>query len=136
MNMRDDMLMVPVAWGEVLDKLTILAIKTERIADPAKRANIRRERDLLTQVVEKAGGLGDEAPAVMAALKAVNEQLWEVEDALRDCEAARRFDAHFVEQARSVYRLNDERFRLKRRLNELLGSALAEEKSYGNIDAA
>ncbi|MDD3518465.1 MAG: DUF6165 family protein [Chromatiales bacterium] len=134
--MRDDMLMVPVAWGEVLDKLTILAIKSERIADPAKQANIRREHELLTWVVEEAGGLGDAAPPVMASLKAVNERLWEVEDALRDCEAAQRFDAQFIELARAVYRLNDERFRLKRRLNELLGSALVEEKSYGNIDAA
>lgn len=132
--MPGDLLRVPVAWGEVLDKLTILEIKSERIVDPAKRANIRREHDLLTEVVEAAGGLGTEAPAIMANLKTVNDRLWEVEDALRVCEASQRFDAHFIELARSVYRLNDERFRLKRHLNDLLGSSLIEEKSYGCID--
>lgn len=128
------MIRVPVAWGEVLDKLTILQIKSERILDPVKQINIRREHDLLTEVIEAYGGLGEVAPGIMGQLKVVNGQLWEVEDSLRDCEASQNFDAHFIELARSVYRLNDERFRLKRRLNELLGSPLIEEKSYGRVD--
>jgi hypothetical protein len=123
-------LRVPISPGELLDKLTILRLKAERIGDPAKRANVARELAGLEEIwqreVPRAGELRDEA----AALARVNAALWDVEDALREREAAGRFDAEFVSLARSVYRHNDERAALKRRVNERLGSALIEEKAY------
>lgn len=121
---------VPISPGELLDKLTILRIKAARIEDVAKRENVARELALLEATWR------DEVPAVNelsgeeAALARVNAALWDVEDALREREAAQRFDAEFVALARSVYRLNDERAALKRSVNARLGSALVEEKSY------
>jgi hypothetical protein len=121
---------VPLSPGELLDKLTILRIKAERIASPDQRANVRRELALLEQVwrdeVPDAPGLREDE----AALARVNAALWEVEDALREREALQRFDAEFVALARSVYRHNDERAAIKRRVNRKLDSALIEEKSY------
>lgn len=123
-------LRIPISPGELLDKLTILRLKAVRIADPAKRANVARELELLEAIwrseVPAAGGLREEE----AALARVNAALWDVEDALREREAAARFDAEFVALARSVYRHNDERAAIKRRVNAKLGSALVEEKSY------
>jgi hypothetical protein len=122
-------LRIPVSPGELLDKLTILRIKAERIAVPEKRANVARELALLEAIwaTRTAGAdLRDEE----RALARVNAALWDVEDSLRACEAEQRFDAAFVALARSVYRHNDERAALKRRVNEKLGSALVEEKSY------
>jgi len=122
---------VPISPGELLDKLTILRIKAARIADPAKLANVRRELAVLELAWREAAPrssprLGEEE----SALARVNTALWEVEDALRECEAAQRFGAEFVALARSVYQHNDERAAIKRRVNEKLGSALIEEKSY------
>jgi hypothetical protein len=121
---------VPISPGELLDKLTILRLKAARIADPAKRANVARELALLEATwraeIPDAAALREEE----AALARVNAALWEVEDALREREAAQRFDAEFVSLARSVYRHNDERAAIKRRVNLRLGSALIEEKSY------
>jgi hypothetical protein len=122
---------VPVSPGELLDKLTILRIKAARIADPEKLANVRRELALLEAAWREAlpasvARLGEDE----AALARVNAALWDVEDALRECEAAQRFDAEFVALARSVYRHNDERAAIKRRVSAKLGSALIEEKSY------
>jgi hypothetical protein len=123
-------LRVPISPGELLDKLTILRIKAERIAEPAKRANVARELALLEaawrESIPGAADLREEE----AALARVNAALWEVEDALRERESAQRFDAEFVALARSVYRHNDERAALKRRVNVKLGSPLIEEKSY------
>jgi len=123
------MIEVPVSWGELVDKITILRIKSERINDPKKRANVLRELELLTQ------SLGDKIddPQVlplMAQLQTVNETLWDVEDKLRDCEAARDFGPEFVTLARAVYFTNDERAAIKRAVNDALGSAIIEEKSY------
>lgn len=120
---------VPVSIGELLDKITILEIKAERIADAAKRANVETELALLR---ERRDGLGLDAgiAAVVAELGAVNRRLWDVEDRLRALEHASDFGAEFVTLARSVYRENDHRAELKRRINQLSGSALVEEKSY------
>lgn len=123
------MIEVPVAWGELVDKITILEIKNERIADPAKRANVATELRLLR---ERLGSVEDD-PAVArlhAALKGVNEELWVIEDAIRDCERGGDFGPTFIELARSVYRTNDRRAELKRDVNLALGSAILEEKSY------
>lgn len=125
--------MVPVSWGELLDKITILQIKQERLDDAAKRANVAAELAALTAVAGTA--LADASLAApLAALKAVNESLWVIEDRLRDKEAAGRFDADFIELARAVYFTNDRRAALKRDINRLLNSTLVEEKSYRPYD--
>jgi hypothetical protein len=121
--------MVPVSWGELLDKITILQIKQERLDDAARRANVTTELAALTAIANAA--LADAAVAApLAALKAVNESLWEIEDRLRGKEADGSFDAAFIELARAVYFTNDRRAALKRDINRLLHSALVEEKSY------
>lgn len=121
---------VPISPGELLDKLTILRIKAQRIGDAAKRANVQRELTLLEAIWREAVPRSAELRAEEAALARVNAALWDVEDALREREAAQRFDAEFVALARAVYRHNDERAELKRSVNLKLGSALIEEKSY------
>lgn len=123
-------ILVPVSWGELLDKITILEIKSARIADPAKLTNVGRELEALRAVVEAAGSLPDAARPLIDSLRAVNEALWDVEDEIRDCERRKEFQERFVELARSVYHQNDRRAALKRELNDLLGSELVEEKSY------
>ncbi len=122
--------LAPVSWGELVDKITILEIKRARIADPAASANVARE---LAALREAGGPALGQAPVTVlrTALKTVNEELWEVEDAIRREEAQERFGPEFVRLARAVYRLNDRRAALKREVNALLGSALVEEKSYG-----
>ena len=124
------LLNVQTAPGEFLDRLTILEIKSERIADPAKLANVRRELDLMRATWDASPLAARGIPAAVADLRRVNEALWDVEDRLRALEAERRFDAEFVELARSVYRTNDRRAAIKRELNVALGSELIEEKSY------
>lgn len=119
---------IEVANGEVVDKYTILAIKLEKITDAAKLENIRREHDLLTEALNALGLAADDPD--LAALRAVNLKLWEIEDQIRRKEADRRFDQEFIELARSVYVSNDERAELKRRINLKTGSVLVEEKDY------
>ena len=127
--------LIPVSAGELLDKITILEIKSERIDDAAKLGNVRRELDLLNEVRRREGLDRAEVDEVTAALRAVNERLWEIEDDIREKEAQRAFDAGFVELARAVYVTNDERAALKRRINDLTGSELVEEKSYRDYRA-
>lgn len=124
------MLHVPVSPGEFLDKLVILEIKSQRIGDPAKLANVTRELELLRATWAASPLAARDVAAPLARLREVNEALWEVEDRLRDKEAAHAFDDEFVELARSVYRHNDRRAAIKRELNLALGSDLIEEKSY------
>ncbi|ALG75516.1 hypothetical protein VY88_28315 [Azospirillum thiophilum] len=123
-------ILAPVSWGELLDKITILDIKAERIADADKLANVRREREALVAVAAQADTARAEVAALIDELRAVNTTLWEVEDEIRDCERAKDFGPRFVELARQVYHTNDRRAALKRELNALLGSELVEEKSY------
>lgn len=123
-------IMVPVAAGELIDKITILEIKSERIGDPAKRANVRRELAALEAVRDAAIPASAGLVRLTDALRAVNAELWQIEDDIRDCERAGNFGERFVALARAVYRTNDRRAALKREINELLGSALVEEKSY------
>jgi hypothetical protein len=124
------LLKVLTAPGEFLDKLTILEIKAERIADPAKLVNVRRELELLRETWAASPLSVRDVSALVAQLKAVNESLWEIEDRIRAREAARSFDAEFIELARSVYHTNDRRAAIKRELNVALGSEILEEKSY------
>ena len=121
---------VPVSWGELLDKISILEIKRARLTDRAQRANVEHEYETLCQARDAALPDGADIAAEAAELHRVNEALWDIEDSIRDCEREKRFDQSFVALARSVYRTNDERAAIKRRLNEMLGSDLIEEKSY------
>ena len=121
---------VPISVGELLDKITILEIKAERIPDPAKLANVRTELDALAGLRDGLGLEGTGIEPLVVELGQVNRRLWDVEDRLRVLERAQDFGAEFIRLARAVYRENDHRAHLKRRLNELTGSALIEEKSY------
>jgi hypothetical protein len=126
---------VPVSFGELIDKITILEIKAERIRDDAKVANVRAELDLLNTTWNRhPAALVDIADA-RARLKGVNEVLWDIEDRIRLKEQAQAFDAEFIELARSVYFRNDERAAVKREINLRLGSTLVEEKSYQDYRA-
>jgi hypothetical protein len=122
-------ILVPISPGELLDKITILRIKSARMADAAKVANVRLELSLLEQTWREAVGSADVADDERA-LQAVNERLWVIEDDIRDKERAQAFDARFIELARSVYIENDERAAIKKRINLKLGSRIVEEKSY------
>ena len=121
--------LVPVSWGELLDKITMLQIKADHIREPAALANVRRELHLLDQVAERVRGTPGLAPLV-AQLRQVNESLWDIEDDIRRKELLGCFDHSFVALARAVYQTNDERAAIKRRINILLGSALVEEKHH------
>ncbi len=124
------LIQVPVSYGELIDKITILQIKSERIADPAKLANVRTELEMLESTWNAAPASATDIDDERARLKAVNEALWDIEDAIRVKEKAQAFDAGFIELARSVYFRNDERAAVKREINLKLGSQLVEEKSY------
>jgi hypothetical protein len=127
-------LKIDVSAGEFLDKMTILKIKSERIADPGKLLNVQNELDLLQQVWVTSPLSKTDISARLRALKTVNEQLWDIEDQIRRMEADQRFDNAFVQLARSVYKANDERAAIKRELNGILGSKLFEEKSYPDYE--
>jgi hypothetical protein len=121
---------VPVSPGEVLDKITILRIKVARMTDAAKLANVRRELELLERTWAASPYAHHDVARDEAALQAVNERLWDIEDRIRDKERQQAFDAEFIALARSVYIENDERAAIKKRINVALGSAIVEEKSY------
>jgi hypothetical protein len=123
-------ILVEIAPGELIDKITILEIKSERIADAGKLKNVRVELDVLAAARDAAMAASAELADLTARLKQVNQALWEIEDAIRDCERGQDFGPKFIELARSVYHSNDRRAALKRQINELLGSKLIEEKSY------
>ena len=123
-------LLIPVSAGELLDKLTILLIKKERIADTAKLDNIIMELGQLQAVYHQRIKQSAELDALISELRLVNGALWDIEDKIRGCERNRDFGAVFIELARSVYRTNDRRAELKYQINGLLGSELVEEKSY------
>jgi post-segregation antitoxin (ccd killing protein) len=121
---------IEVSWGELIDKITILEIKEQRLTSPAAVANVRKE---LAALIRALAGL-DPAPAALDGLKqdlkALNETLWDIENRTRAKEAAKTFDQEFIELTRSVYLNNDKRAGIKRRINELLNSGLIEEKQY------
>jgi len=121
---------IPISYGELIDKITILEIKAERIADTAKLKNIAAELALLNSTWSGHAASRHDIHSERARLKAVNEALWQIEDDIRLKEKARAFDAQFIELARAVYIRNDERAAIKREINLKLGSNLVEEKSY------
>jgi hypothetical protein len=121
---------VPISPGELLDKITILRIKSRRMSDPQKLANVRLELEALQTTWSSSPFAGFDIEADIHALMSVNERLWVIEDDIRDKERAQAFDAEFVRLARAVYVENDERAAIKRRINTKLGSTIVEEKSY------
>jgi len=128
-------LSTPISIGELIDKITILEIKSTHIHDAAKLANVRTELDLLNSIWSAHPASRTDIAAERAQLKAVNEALWDIEDRIRLKEKAQAFDSEFIELARSVYFRNDERAAFKRAINLKLGSKLVEEKSYQDYGA-
>ncbi len=123
---------VPVSPGELLDKITILRIKSGRMSDPGKLANVRLELDALERTWSGSPYAAADVQADVRALQEVNERLWVIEDDIRGKEREQSFDAEFIRLARAVYVENDERAAIKRRINLKLGSSLVEEKSYAD----
>ena len=128
-------ILVPVSFGELLDKISILQIKSERMSDAAKLANVRNELAALDRTWSAHPAAAQDITALRAELKAVNERLWGIEDDIRLMEKAQSFDDGFVQLARSVYIENDERARIKKAINLALGSSYVEEKSYQDYRA-
>jgi hypothetical protein len=121
---------VPVSPGELLDKITILRIKSSRMSDAQKLANVRIELKVLEETWGASPYAKSDIAADVNALLQVNERLWVIEDNIRDKERAQAFDNDFIRLARAVYFENDERAAIKRRINLKLGSSIVEEKSY------
>jgi paraquat-inducible protein B len=121
---------VPISPGELLDKITILRIKSQRMTDPQKVRNVRAELDALEETWSSSAYARLDIAADIQALQTVNERLWVIEDDIRDKERAQAFDAEFIRLARAVYVENDERAAIKKRINVTLGSSIVEEKSY------
>lgn len=126
---------VPVSFGELLDKIAILEIKSERMKDAAKLVNVRNELNALNTTWAAHPASAQDISGLRAALKAVNERLWVIEDDIRLQEKAQAFDDAFIKLARSVYFENDERAKIKKDINLALGSAYVEEKSYEDYRA-
>jgi hypothetical protein len=125
---------VETAPGELIDKITILEIKAERIQDAEKVRNVQVELQTLANARDQAISATAELEELTVQLKSANQQLWDIEDDIRDCEREKDFGDKFIQLARSVYRSNDRRAALKREINELLGSHLIEEKSYSDYE--
>ena len=121
---------IPISWGELLDKITILQIKLENLTSQVSLSNVARELKQLQSIFSKYCPETIKTKQLEVELKRINQQLWDIEDKIRDKERNKSFDAEFIQIARSVYIINDERSRIKRRINETFGSDLTEEKSY------
>ena len=121
---------IPISWGELLDKITILQIKIENLTSQDALCNVARELKQLQSIFSKYCPETIKTKQLEVELKRINQQLWDIEDKIRDKERNKSFDAEFIQIARSVYIINDERTRIKRRINETFGSDLTEEKSY------
>lgn len=129
---NEDHILVPTAPGELIDKLTILRLKEERIADPAKVVNVVTEKTALMATADAQVAPSVELDALWEELYQINSELWVIEDDIRDCEKANDFGEEFIRLARAVYITNDRRADVKKKINLLLGSALIEEKSYAD----
>ena len=125
-------ILVPISPGELIDKITILRIKSLRMRNPHALTHVRHELELLERTFRDCGCAARTPAAEEQALQRINERLWDIEERIRAKEDAASFDAEFIELARGVYLANDERAAIKRRINLHLGSSLVEEKSYRN----
>jgi len=121
---------VPISWGELFDKITILQIKLENLTSKNALENVQREFKQLQSIFIEYFPDNSEAKQLETELKQVNQKLWDIEDKIRDKERNRSFDDEFIQLSRSVYKTNDERSRIKRKINDISGSELIEEKSY------
>ena len=121
---------VPISWGELFDKITILQIKLENLTSKNALENVQREFKQLQSIFIEYFPDNSEAKQLETELKQVNQKLWDIEDKIRDKERNRSFDDEFIQLARSVYIINDERSRIKRKINDVFGSKFVEEKSY------
>jgi len=121
---------IPVSWGEIFDKKTILEIKVQRLADAVKKANVEVELRALSQIVGDVARFPSALPALIAELRLINGKLWDIEEGKRRAEKNQCFDAEFIALARAVYIENDRRAAVKKQINLLLGSTIVEEKSY------
>ena len=122
--------LIPVSWGEVFDKLSILDIKREKLADPAQRINVEREYALIQPALAPINQGDGQLQYFVNQLRDVNAKLWDIENGKRQCERDQRFDALFIQLARQVYLLNDLRAALKKAINAHLGSEIVEEKCH------
>jgi len=127
---RDQSPFVPVSWGELIDKITILEIKSERVKSGAALHNIEAELSRLRDIAADLLASNEQVRVAAQELKQINDRIWDIEDRIRAKERDRKFDTEFIELARSVYRSNDGRSAVKRRINVLTGSQLVEEKQY------
>ncbi|MGE4170285.1 MAG: DUF6165 family protein [Candidatus Margulisiibacteriota bacterium] len=128
-------ILVPVAPGELIDKLTILELKLSHMSDPVKIKNVQYEYDELTAVLNQACPETPALSSLRTQLKTINQTLWDIEDDIRLCEKNQDFGPKFIELARAVYHTNDQRAAVKREINLLLKSSILEEKSYQNYSA-
>ena len=126
---------IELSVGELLDKISILQIKAERIVDPSKLENINKELNVLISLWKDSAYSNNNLESETNELKAINEELWAIEDKIRDKERNRVFDKGFIELARAVYITNDKRADIKRIINSKTGSELIEEKSYSDYSA-
>jgi len=132
--MTQQQIMVEIGSGELIDKITILQIKSERMSDAAKLANVRLELSELSAARDDNLPASDELEALSAQLKTINEALWVIEDEIRACEAEKDFGEKFIALARAVYVTNDQRAAVKKQINLLTGAKIIEEKSYTEFD--
>ena len=123
---------IPVSWGELFDKVTILQIKLANLKAKSALKNVKKEHDQLHTIFDQNFSDYTHAKRLMTDLKLVNQKLWDIEDRIRDKERSKTFDEKFIELARRVYFTNDDRSRIKRNINETFGSELIEEKSYAD----
>jgi len=122
--------LAPTSWGNLVDRISILDIKCQRIRDPEAAGRAARERDALQAIRDRELQANPGIDKLAEALLAVNQRLWEIEDAIRDCERAQDFGPGFIELARSIYQLNDERARIKAKIDAAAGSAFTDVKQY------
>ena len=122
--------LIPMSWGELFDKITILEIKIENLKEKNALNNVKTEHDQLNTIYNNNFFKDEIARALFNDLKEINQKLWDIEDKIRDKEKSKKFDKEFIELARNVYFTNDERSRIKRNINETFGSKIIEEKSY------
>ena len=122
--------LIPVSWGELFDKITILEIKIENLQEKNALNNVKTEHDQLNTIYNNNFLIDEIARVLFNDLKEINQKLWDIEDKIREKEKSKKFDKEFIELARSIYFTNDERSRIKRSINETFGSKITEEKSY------
>ena len=124
--------LIPISWGELFDKMTILQIKLKNLKTKSALKNVKTEYDQLRKIFDKNFSKNTNAKKLFSDLTKINHKLWEIEDLIRDKERNKTFDEEFIKLARSVYFTNDDRARIKRTINDTLGSEIIEEKSYSD----